>query len=539
MTKVLKFGSEARDKIRYGVDQLANAVSATMGPKGRNVVISKPYGPPVITKDGVTVAREIEVTDEFVNQGIRLIKEAAQKTADDAGDGTTTSTVIARAIYVEGLKLISAGHDPMSIKRGIDKATRQVIDKLNELSSPVSSQEDIINVGTISSNNDRSIGEIIALAMDRVGTNGVITVEEQVRGTETSLSVVEGMQFDRGYIVPYFITNAETMSAEYKQAYFLLHDGPISTMKHLVSLMNEVNSQAQALGRQTPLVIVADNIEGEALSLLVTNKMRGIFPSVAIKAPYYGDKKKEFLQDLAALTGATLISSDTGRTIKEVSIQDLGIAESVIVTKETTTIVGGKGQPSSIEERVSQINFELENGSPYDTEFLQERLAKLTSGVAVIYAGGNNQVEIQEKKDRIDDALAAVKAAVAEGIVPGGGVALLRAGEVLDTLETPGEEPYGVKIVKKALETPLATILRNAGVSSDVIINSVKENEDYRVGYNALTDQFENLLKAGVIDPTKVVRSALENASSIAGLMLTTEVLIVDDPDVVKNSKET
>ena len=524
MSKLLQFGPEARDHIKKGVNILADAVSATMGPKGRNAVLGKAYGPPMVTKDGVTVAREVDLEDEFENLGAQLVKEVAQKTADDAGDGTTTATVLARAIYNEGMKLVAAGHDPMTLKRGIDKGTKSVLKYLSSISQEVTDKQKISQVGAISANNDFSIGSLIAEAMEKVGIDGIITVEAST-SPETTLEVVKGMQFDRGYISPYFVTNADTLAADYKNPYILISEKPLSRMKDLVPLMEQIAKESR------PLLVIAENVEGEALAGFIVNKMKGGFFSVAVKAPSFGDKRKALLEDIAVITGGVVIGEETGKTLKDVNLDDLGQAASITVTKDTTTIVGGYGDRENVSERVNKIRTEIEQSAgTYDLEHLRERLAKLVSGVAVINVGGSTEVEINEKKDRVDDALNATQAAVEEGIVPGGGVALLRASANLKA-DVSKEEQFGLDILRKALQEPVQTITANAGEAPDVIVQKLlAQKKNIHIGFNAATEVVEDLMKSGVIDPTKVVRSAVENAASIAGLLLTTEVLITDKP---------
>ena len=526
MSKLLRFGDSARDRIKVGVNILADAVSATMGPKGRNAVLGKSFGPPAVTKDGVTVAKEVDLKDELENIGAQLVKEVAQKTAEDAGDGTTTATVLARAIYNEGMKLVAAGHDPMTLKRGIDKSTKTVVAYLESISQEVTDKQEIGQVGAISANNDLSIGKLIAEAMDKVGRDGIITVEEGT-SPETTLEAVKGMQFDRGYISPYFVTHADTLTTEYKNVYILICENPISRMKDILPLLETL-----AKGNR-PLLVIAENVEGEALAGFIVNKVQGSFFSVAVKAPSFGDKRKALLEDIAVITGATVVNEETGKLLKDIQIDDLGQAASITVTKDTTTIVGGLGDKENVNSRVNQIRTELEQSAgTYDIEHLKARLAKLVSGVAVINVGGSTEVEIKEKKDRVEDALNATQAAVEEGIVPGGGVALLRAAQNLDT-DVTKEEQYGLNILKKALEEPVKTITANAGQPPEVIVEKLLESADPKVGFNAATEVVEDLMQAGVIDPTKVVRSAVENAASIAGLMLTTEVLITEESKTI------
>lgn len=529
MAKELEFGLDARNEIRRGVKTLADAVRVTMGPKGRNVVIQKSFGAPTITKDGVTVAKEIEL-EGFKNMGAQMVKEVASKTSDVAGDGTTTATVLADAIYDQGMKLVAAGHDPMSLKRGIDAAVEVVVAGLRGLSQPTKGKEDIAQVGTISANADKEIGGIIAEAMEKVGKEGVITVEE-AKGLLTELEVVEGMQFDRGYLSPYFVTNAERMEAEIDNPLILIHEKKISSMKDLLPILEQVAKQGK------PLIIIAEEVEGEALATLVVNKIRGTLNVCAVKAPGFGDRRKAMLEDIAILTGGKCLTEDLGIKLENITLSDLGRCKRVVVTKDTTTIIDGSGDKEGIKARVSQIRKQIEETtSDYDREKLQERLAKLVGGVAVINVGAATEVEMKEKKARVEDALHATRAAVEEGIVPGGGVALIRAIEKLATLKLENEDQnFGVKIVREACLAPLRTISTNAGAEPAVVIEKVKNGKD-AFGYNAATDQYEDLIKAGIIDPTKVVRSALQNAASVAGLMLTTEAIIADKPKEEKDA---
>ena len=495
-----------------------------MGPKGRNVVIEKSFGSPTITKDGVSVAKEIELKDKMQNMGAQMVKEVASKTSDVAGDGTTTATVLADAIYREGLKLVEAGHDPMSIKRGIDTAVIEVIASLKELSKPTKGKDEIAQVGTISANGDANIGKLIAEAMDKVGKEGVITVEE-AKGNETTLEVVEGMQFDRGYLSPYFVTNPDRMIAEVEKPLILINEKKISSMKDLLPILEQVAKAGK------PLVIIAEEVEGEALATLVVNKIRGTLNVCAVKAPGFGDRRKAMLEDIAVLTGGKCITEDLGIKLESVTLADLGKADKIVITKDDTTIIGGSGKKAEIEARVKQLRAQIEEtSSDYDREKLQERLAKLVGGVAVINVGAATEVEMKEKKARVEDALHATRAAVEEGIVPGGGVALIRSIEKLNSIKTKNEgEAAGVRIVREAIKAPAKTIATNAGMDAPVVINKILEGKG-GWGYNAATDTYEDLPKAGVIDPTKVVRTALQNAASVAGLMLTTEVLIADEP---------
>jgi chaperonin GroEL len=527
MAKQLFFDIEARNKMKKGVDVLSNAVKVTLGPKGRNVVIEKKFGAPGITKDGVTVAKEIELEDPIENMGAQMVKEVASKTADIAGDGTTTATVLAQSIISEGLKMVAAGSNPMDLKRGIDKAVALVVENLKGQSQTVGSDsKKIQQVASISANNDDNIGKLIAEAFGKVGKEGVITVEE-AKGTDTYVDVVEGMQFDRGYISPYFVTNSEKMEAELQNPYVLIYDKKISTMKDILSILEKV---AQA-GR--PLMIISEDLEGEALATLVVNKLRGTLKVAAVKAPGFGDRRKEMLQDIAILTGGTVISEDMGHKLEGADLPSLGQAASITIDKDNTIIVGGKGKKADIVARVNQIKAQIETTtSDYDKEKLQERLAKLSGGVAVLYVGAATEVEMKEKKDRVDDALHATRAAVEEGIVPGGGIAYIRAIEALN-LKVKGQmedEQTGMAIVKRALEEPLRILVENAGIEGSIVVHKIKESKgDY--GFNARTEVYENLFKAGVIDPTKVSRVALENAASIAGMLLTTECVIADKPE--------
>jgi len=526
MAKQIFFDIEARNKMKKGVDILANAVKVTLGPKGRNVVLEKKFGAPAVTKDGVTVAKEIELEDPIENMGAQMVKEVASKTADIAGDGTTTATVLAQSIISEGLKMVAAGANPMDLKRGIDKAVSLVVENLKGQSQTVGSDsKKIQQVATISANNDETIGKLIAEAFAKVGKEGVITVEE-AKGTDTTVDVVEGMQFDRGYISPYFVTNSEKMEAELQNPYILIYDKKISAMKDILHILEKV---AQS-GR--PLLIIAEDLEGEALATLVVNKLRGTLKVAAVKAPGFGDRRKEMLTDIAILTAGTVISEEQGYKLENADLTYLGQASSVTLDKDNTTIVGGKGKKSDITARVNQIKAQVENTtSDYDKEKLQERLAKLAGGVAVLYIGAATEMEMKEKKDRVDDALHATRAAVEEGIVPGGGVAYIRAIEALEA-KVRGQiedEQTGMQIVRRALEEPMRTLTANAGIDGSIVVQKIKEGKgDF--GFNARTEVYENLFKAGVIDPTKVSRVALENAASIAGMLLTTECVIADKP---------
>ncbi|MEJ5364513.1 MAG: chaperonin GroEL [Desulfosoma sp.] len=527
--KEIKYYSEARSKILKGVDILADAVKVTLGPKGRNVVIEKTFGSPTVTKDGVTVAKEIELEDKFLNMGAQMVKEVASKTSDVAGDGTTTATILAQAIAHEGFKLVAAGHNPMALKRGIEKAVAKAVEALKDMSKPTKDQKEIAQVGTISANNDSTIGDIIAEAMNKVGKEGVITVEE-AKGMETTLDVVEGMQFDRGYISPYFVTDPEKMEVVLEDAYILCHEKKISGMKDLLPILEQIAKMGK------PLLIIAEDVEGEALATLVVNKLRGTLKVCAVKAPGFGDRRKAMLQDIAILTGGQVVSEDLGVKLENVTLKDLGSAKRVVVDKDNTTIVDGAGSKEAIEARVKQIRVQIEETtSDYDREKLQERLAKLVGGVAVIRVGAATETEMKEKKARVEDALNATRAAVEEGIVPGGGVALLRCQKALDGLQLEGEEKFGLDIVRKALEAPLRQIADNAGHEGSVVVEKVREGEG-AFGFNADKEVYEDLIAAGVIDPTKVVRFALQNAASVASLLLTTEAMIAEKP---KEKKET
>ncbi len=523
MAKSISFNVQAREGLKKGVDALANAVKVTLGPKGRNVVIDKKFGAPQVTKDGVSVAKEIELKDPIENMGAQMLKEVASKTADVAGDGTTTATVLAQAIVTAGLKNVAAGANPMDLKRGIEKAVEAAVGALKKMSQEVGDDnQKIEQVATISANNDNTIGKLIAEAMKKVGKDGVITVEE-AKGTNTTVEVVEGMQFDRGYLSPYFVTNPEKMEAEMENAFILIYDKKVSNMKDLLPVLEKVVQTGK------PLLIIAEDVEGEALATLVVNRIRGALKIAAVKAPGFGDRRKEMLQDIAILTGGTVISEEQGRKLEDATLADLGRAEKISIDKDNTTIVNGAGTKEDILGRVNQIKAQIESTtSDYDREKLQERLAKLSGGVAVLYIGAATEVEMKEKKDRVDDALHATRAAVEEGIVPGGGVSLIRAVEALEGLSGENDdETTGIHIVKRALEEPLRQIVANAGGEGSIVIQKVKEGKgDY--GYNARTEQYENLIKAGVIDPTKVSRVALENAASIGGMILTTECVLAE-----------
>jgi len=523
--KDVYFSSDARDRMLRGVNILANAVKVTLGPKGRNVVIEKSFGAPRSTKDGVTVAKEIELSDRFENLGAQLIREVASKTNDKAGDGTTTATVLAQAIVVEGLKSVAAGMNPMDLKRGVDKAVAKVIEEIKATAKKVSANSEIAQVGTISANGDIEVGEMIARAMEKVGNEGVITVEE-AKTAETELDVVEGMQFDRGYLSPYFITNAEKMEADLEEPLILLFEKKLSSLQPLLPVLEAVVQSGR------PLLIIAEDVEGEALATLVVNKLRGGLRVAAVKAPGFGDRRKAMLEDIAILTGGQLISEDLGIKLESVTLDMLGKAKKVTITKDDTTIVDGSGEKDGIEGRISQIKKQIEDTtSDYDKEKLQERLAKLAGGVAVIRVGGSTEVEVKEKKDRVDDALNATRAAVEEGIVPGGGVALLKASRVLDGFKGDNDDQEaGVAIVRRALQAPIRQIAENAGVEGSIVVGKVLENSSPTFGFNAQTEEYVDLVKAGVIDPAKVVRTALQDAASVAGLMITTEAAIVEAP---------
>ncbi len=528
MAKEITFDTTARDKIKKGVDKLANAVKVTLGPKGRNVILDKKFGAPTVTKDGVSVAKEIELKDPIENMGAQLVKEVASKTADAAGDGTTTATVLAQAIYSHGIKNVAAGANPMDLKRGIDKAVSAVVENLKKQSKKIKDSSEVAQIATISSNSDETIGKMIADAMEKVGKDGVITVEE-AKGTETEVKTVEGMQFDRGYLSPYFVTNTEKMEADLDQPYVLIYDKKISSMKELLPIL-ELTAQT---GK--PLVIIAEEVEGEALATLVVNKIRGALRVAAVKAPGFGDRRKAMLEDIAVLTGGKVIAEEQGLKLENATLEDLGRAEKINIDKDNTTIVNGAGRKADIQSRIGQIKAQIDTTtSDYDKEKLQERLAKLSGGVAILYIGAATEVEMKEKKDRVDDALHATRAAVQEGIVPGGGVAYIRAIEALKNIETLGltneDQATGVNIVRLSLEAPLRTIAENAGQEGSVIVNKVRDGKkDF--GYNARDNKFENFFDAGIIDPTKVTRLALENAASIAGLLLTTEAVVSEIAD--------
>ena len=525
MAKEIYFNTKSRENLRKGVDILANAVKVTLGPKGRNVILDKKFGAPTITKDGVTVAKEIELKEPVENMGAQLVKEVASKTADDAGDGTTTATVLAQAIFNNGIKNVAAGANPMDLKRGVDKAVKTVVSDLQSQSKEIKDSSEISQIATVSANNDREIGNMVADAMDKVGRDGVITVEE-AKSTETEVKTVEGMQFDRGYLSPYFVTNSDKMEVELEKPYILIYDKKISAMKELLPVLELVSQSGK------PLLIIAEDIEGEALATIVVNKIRGALKVAAVKAPGFGDRRKAMLEDLAILTGGTVISEERGYKLESATIDYLGTANKVNIDKDNTTIISGAGKKSDINARVNQIKKQIENTtSEYDKEKLQERLAKLSGGVAILYVGAATEVEMKEKKDRVDDALHATRAAVQEGIIAGGGIAFIRAINSLDKLDLDNEDQNtGVIIVKTALESPIRTIVENSGGEGSVVIQKVKESKN-DFGYNAATDTYESMFAAGIIDPTKVTRLALENAASIASLLITTECVIVDEPE--------
>ena len=529
MSKELRFSEDARSAILKGVNTLANAVKVTLGPKGRNVVIEKSFGSPLITKDGVTVAKEIDLDNKFENMGAQMVKEVASKTNDDAGDGTTSATVLAQVIYREGAKVVSAGHNPMSIKRGIDKAVEAVTTELKKLAKPIKGEKEIAQVGTISANNDTEVGEMLAQAMEKVGQEGVITIEES-KTAQTELDVVEGMQFDRGYLSPYFITNAERMETVLEDAMILIFDKKISTMKDLIGVLEGVAKQGR------PLLIIAEDVEGEALATLVVNKLRGTIQVAAVKAPGFGDRRKAMLEDIAVLTGGTVISEETGMKLEQATVDHLGTAKRIVIDKDNTTVVDGSGTKKDIDGRVAQIRAQIEEtSSDYDREKLKERLAKLSGGVAVINVGAPSEVEMKEKKARVEDALNATRAAVEEGIVAGGGTAILRASKAIEGLELSEEEAFGARIIKRACEEPIRQISFNGGVDGPIVIDRVLAKSTTNWGYNAFSDEYEDLMKAGVIDPVKVSRCALENAASVSSLMLTTETMIAEAPKEEKD----
>ena len=521
--KLVLFSADARAKVLRGVNILADAVTVTLGPRGRNVVLEKSWGAPTVTKDGVTVAKEIELADKFENMGAQMVKEVASKTSDVAGDGTTTATVLARALFTEGAKLVAAGHDPMSLKRGVDRAVTAVVEELKKLSKSTKSKAEIAQVGIVSANGDRTIGDLIAEAMEKVGKEGVITVEE-AKSLDTQLEVVEGMQFDRGYLSAYFVTDVDRMEAVLEDAYILIHEKKISVMKDLLPLLEQVARSGK------PLLVIAEEVEGEALATLVVNKIRGTFACCAVKAPGFGDRRKAMLEDLAILSGGRLIAEELGLKLENVTLKELGRCKRIVVDKDNTTLIDGAGKKADIEGRIKQLRAQIEETtSDYDREKLQERLAKLVGGVAVIRVGAATEVEMKEKKARVEDAMHATRAAVEEGIVAGGGVALLRARSALDALKLDEEERAGVNIVRRALEEPLRWIARNAGQDGAVVLEKVREAKG-AFGFNAATEEYEDLIKAGIIDPTKVVRTALQNAASVAGLLLTIEAMVAEKP---------
>ncbi|MEO1700191.1 MAG: chaperonin GroEL [Planctomycetota bacterium] len=524
MAKQISYDASAREHIRAGVKKLARAVKVTLGPRGRNVIIEKSFGSPTVTKDGVSVAKEIELEDAYENMGAQLVKQVAQRTNEAAGDGTTTATVLAEAIFEEGLKNVTAGANPVALKRGIDAAVKAAVAQLGKTSNPVKGHQEIAQVGTIASNNDPEIGEMIAQAMERVGKDGVITVEDG-RGIETEVEWVEGMQFDKGFLSPHFVTNAGKMECVLEDAQILIHEKKISSIKDMIPLLEQVAQQGR------PLLIIAEDVEGEALATLVINRLRGSFPCVAVKAPGFGERRTAMMQDIATLTGATAVMESTGQTLEAATVKDLGKAKKVIVTKDATTIIEGAGKKTAIKARIDQIRAELENvSSDYDAEKLQERLAKLSGGVAQINVGAATESEMKEKKARVEDALHATRAAVEEGIVPGGGTALLACITPIEKLKLDGDERVGAMIVRRAIEAPLRQIAANAGLDGAVVVQNVLQNGKAGHGYNAATEKYEDLIKAGVIDPTKVVRSGLQNAASVASLLLTTDALVSDTP---------
>ena len=524
MSKIIEYDSEARAKLKNGIDKLAAAVKVTLGPKGRNVVIDKKFGSPTVTKDGVTVAKEIELEDAFENMGAQMVKEVASKTSDNAGDGTTTATILAQSIYNEGLKNVTAGANPAEIKRGVEKAVKTIVAELKKMSREVAGKTEIAQVGSISANNDETIGNLIADAMEKVGKDGVITVEE-AKSIETSLDVVEGMQFDRGYVSPYFVTDAESMESALEDPAILIYDKKISNMKDLLPILEKTAQAGKGL------LIIAEDIEGEALATLVVNKLRGTLKITAVKAPGFGDRRKAMLDDIAVLTGGRVISEEAGFKLENTTVEDLGTAKRVVIDKDNTTIIEGAGKSEDIKGRVGQIRAQIENTeSDYDREKLQERLAKLAGGVAVLKIGAATEVEMKEKKARVEDALHATRAAVEEGIVPGGGVALLRTQSLLDGMKVDADQQIGVNIVRRAVEEPIRQIVNNAGLEGAVVVEEVKKAKGAH-GFNAATEKYEDLMKAGIIDPTKVTRTALENASSVAGLLLMTEAMVADKPE--------
>jgi chaperonin GroEL len=526
--KIVKFSEEARGRMLRGVSVLADAVTVTLGPKGRNVVLEKSWGAPTVTKDGVTVAKEIQLEDKFENMGAQMVKEVASKTSDIAGDGTTTATVLARAIYTEGSKMVAAGHDPMSLKRGIDRAVAKAVDELKSLSKSTKGRDEIAQVGTVSANGDKTIGDIIAEAMDKVGKEGVITVEE-AKSLDTTLEVVEGMQFDRGYLSPYFVTDPDRMEAALEDPYILIHEKKISGMKDLLPVLEQIAKSGK------PLLLIAEDVEGEALATLVVNKIRGTLHGCAVKAPGFGDRRKAMLEDIAILTGGRMIAEELGIKLENVTLKDLGRCKRVVIDKDNTTIIDGAGKKADIEGRIKQIRSQIEETtSDYDREKLQERLAKMVGGVAVIKVGAATEVEMKEKKARVEDAMHATRAAVEEGIVPGGGVALVRCAATLDDIKVSSdEERVGIQIVRRAMEEPARRIASNAGADGSVVLDKIKNGKG-AFGFNAASEEFADLMKEGIIDPTKVVRCALQNASSVAGLLLTTEAMVAEKPEEKK-----
>ncbi len=521
--KLISYDSKARNALNNGVEKLAGAVKVTLGPKGRNVILEKSFGAPTVTKDGVTVAKEIELKDHIENMGAQMVKEVASKTSDVAGDGTTTATVLAQSIFQQGLRSVAAGSNSMEIKRGVDAAAKKVVEYLRGVSKELPGKEEIAQVGSISANNDKEVGQLIADAMDKVGKDGVITVEE-AKTLETSLEVVEGMQFDRGYLSPYFVTDSETMEAVLEDAYILIHDSKISAMKDLLPVLEKVSQMGK------PLLIIAEDVEGEALATLVVNKLRGTLRAAAVKAPGFGDRRKAMLEDIATLTGGTVISEERGFKLENTTVDYLGQAKRVTITKDETTVVEGAGKTADIKGRISQIRTQIEETtSDYDREKLQERLAKLSGGVAVLNVGAATEVEMKEKKARVEDALHATRAAVEEGIIPGGGVTFLRAVKALEDFELPGDQNIGVKIVRRALEEPVRQIANNAGHEASIVVQKIREADDDNFGFDAYKEEYGDLLKAGIIDPTKVARIALENAASVAALLLTTECVVSEE----------
>ncbi len=528
--KIISFGEEARKSILKGVSTLANAVKVTLGPRGRNVVLEKTFGSPTITKDGVTVAKEIEVEDKFENMGAQMVKEVASKTSDSAGDGTTTATVLAQAIFQQGTKMVSAGANPMDLKRGIDKAVEAVVGELKKISKKISENTEIAQVGTVSANGDKLIGDIIAQAMDKVGKEGVITVEE-AKSMETSLDIVEGMQFDRGYLSPYFVTDAERMECVLEDPYILIHEKKISSVKEVLPVLEKIAQSGK------PFLIIAEEVEGEALAVLVVNKLQGRLKGAAVKAPGFGDRRKAMLEDIAVLTGGKCISEELGIKLESITLNDLGRAKRIVIDKENTTIVDGVGARSAIDGRVKQIKAQIEDTtSDYDREKLQERLAKLVGGVAVINVGAATETEMKEKKARVEDAMHATKAAVEEGIVPGGGTAYIRCIKAIDALKIDGDEKFGADIVRRSIEEPLRQISNNAGVEASLVLEKIKNSKETNFGYNAHTEEYGDMIKMGIIDPTKVSRLALQNAASVASLLLTTEALVAEKPEEKKSA---